>query len=83
MLVHSTPAQVAHVFRETQPRLGVYSHIIPPEIGADELLPMTDYEGEMLVAHDLMTLTIGDDITIGRAEGRGTDIFTEADVVQD
>ena len=83
LVVHSTPAQVAHVFRETQPRLGVYSHIIPPEIGADELLPMTDYEGEMLVAHDLMTLTIGDDITIGRAEGRGTDIFTEADVVQD
>jgi ribonuclease Z len=83
LVVHSTPAQVAHVFRETQPRLGVYSHIIPPEIGAEELLPMTDYEGNMLVAEDLMTLTIGDDITIGRAEGRGTDIFTEADVVQD
>jgi ribonuclease Z len=83
LVVHSTPAQVAHVFRETQPRLGVYSHIIPPEIGADELLPMTDYEGDMLVAEDLMTLTIGDEITIGRAEGRGTDIFTEADVVQD
>ena len=44
---------------------------------------MTDYEGDMLVAEDLMTLTIGDEITVGRAEGRGTDIFTEADVVQD
>jgi ribonuclease Z len=81
--VHSTPAQVAYVFNQTQPRLGVYSHIIPPEIGADELLPMTDYAGEMLVAEDLMTLTIGDEITVGRAEGAGTDIFTEADVVDE
>ena len=81
--VHSTPAQVAYVFNQTQPRLGVYSHIIPPEIGADELLPMTDYSGEMLVAEDLMTLTIGDEITVGRAEGAGTDIFTEADVVDE
>lgn len=81
--VHSTPAQVAYVFNQTQPRLGVYSHIIPPEIGADELLPMTDYSGEMLVAEDLMTLTIGDEITVGRAEGGGTDIFTEADVVDE
>jgi len=81
--VHSTPAQVAYVFNQTKPRLGVYSHIIPPEIGAEELLPMTDYAGEMLVAEDLMTLTIGDEITIGRAEGAGTDIFTEADVVDE
>ena len=79
--VHSTPAQVAYVFNQTRPRLGVYSHIIPPEIKSDELLGMTDYSGEMLVAEDLMTLTIGDEIVVGRAEGLGTDIFTEADVV--
>ncbi|MGI9205020.1 MAG: MBL fold metallo-hydrolase [Woeseiaceae bacterium] len=79
--VHSTPAQVAYVFEKTKPRLGVYSHIIPPEMKSDELLGMTDYDGEMLVAEDLMTLTIGDDITVGRAEGAGTEIFTEADVV--
>lgn len=81
--VHSTPSQVAHVFGQTRPRLGVYSHIIPPEITADELLAMTDYGGEMLVAEDLMTLTIGDEITIGRAGGGGTEIFTEADVVDE
>ncbi len=83
LVVHSTPEQVAYVFNQTRPRLGVYSHIIPPEIGADELLPMTDYDGAMLVAEDLMTLTIGEEITVGRAEGRGTDIFTEADVVDE
>ncbi len=81
--VHSTPAQVAYVFEQTRPRLGVYSHIIPPEIESEELLGMTDYGGEMLVAEDLMTLTIGDEITVGRAEGAGTDIFTEADVVDE
>jgi ribonuclease Z len=79
--VHSTPAQVAYVFNQTKPRLGVYSHIIPPEITSDALLRMTDYDGAMLVAEDLMTLTIGEKIVIGRASGEGTDIFTEADVV--
>lgn len=83
LVVHTTPEQVAYVFNQTKPRLGVYSHIIPPEIGAEELLPMTNYDGEMLVAEDLMTLTISDEITIGRAEGRGTDIFTEAQVVDE
>ncbi len=81
--VHSTPAQVAYVFNQTKPRLGIYSHIIPPEISSDELLGMTDYSGRMVVARDLMTLTIGDEIIIGQAGGSGTDIFTDADVVDD
>jgi ribonuclease Z len=81
--VHSTPAQVAYVFENTRPRLGVYSHIIPPELTSEQILSATDYDGEMLVAVDLMTLTIGDIISVGRAEGAGTDIFTEADVVDD
>lgn len=81
--VHSTPAQVAYVFNQTRPRLAVYSHIIPPEITSNELISLTDYDGEMLVAEDLMTMIIGDDIVIGRAEGQGTDIFTEADVVDE
>lgn len=79
--VHSTPAQVAYVFAQTRPRMGVYSHIIPPEISADQLLGATDYDGPMMVAEDLMTLTIGDEIMVGRAEGAGTEIFTDAHVV--
>jgi len=81
--VHSTPAQVAVVFENTQPRLGVYSHIIPPEIDSATLLGMTDYAGDMIVAEDLMTLTIGEEIAIGRADGEGTDIFTESEVVDE
>ncbi len=79
--VHSTPDQVAEVFRQTQPRMGVYSHIIPPELTAEEILSATDYSGPMMVAEDLMTLSIGDEITSGVAGGEGTDIFTQADVV--
>jgi ribonuclease Z len=79
--VHSTPAQVAHVFEKTRPRLGVYSHIIPPEIDSATLLNMTDYSGDMMVAEDLMTLTIGEEIAVGRAGGEGSDIFTESEVV--
>ena len=82
LVVHTTPEQVANIFEQTNPRLGVYSHIIPPEIQAEELLAMTPYEGDMLVAEDLMTLTIGDEITVGRATG-GSDIFTESDVVKE
>jgi ribonuclease Z len=79
--VHSTPAQVAAIFEQTRPRLGVYSHIIPPELTSDQLLNATDYDGPLLVAEDLMTLTIGDEIVVGIAGGAGTNIFTEADVV--
>ena len=79
--VHSTPEQVAALLRTTRPRLGVYSHIIPPELTSDQITEATDYDGSMLVAEDLMTLTIGDEITIGVAGDSGTDIFTEADVV--
>jgi hypothetical protein len=50
---------------------------------AEALLALTDYDGNMMVAEDLMTITIGDELTIGRAEGAGTDIFTQADVVDD
>lgn len=82
LVVHTTPEQVAYIFEQTKPRLGVYSHIIPPEIQSEELLAMTPYEGDMLVAEDLMTLTIGDEITVGRATG-GSDIFTESDVVEE
>ncbi len=59
----------------------MYSHIIPPELTSEQITEATDYDGPMLVAEDLMTLTIGDEITVGIAGDSGTNIFTEADVV--
>ena len=83
MIVHSSPEQVAHVFNETRPRLGIYHHIIPPETTRDELLGMTYYDGRMEVAEDLMTLMIGDEITIGMAERMDSQTFLESDAVDD
>ena len=83
MIVHSSPEQVAYVFNETQPRLGIYHHIIPPETTRDELLGMTDYDGRMEVAEDLMTLMIGDEITVGMAERMDGQTFLESDAVDD
>tara|TARA_Y100000741_G_scaffold138034_1_gene104026 strand:- start:6352 stop:7365 length:1014 start_codon:yes stop_codon:yes gene_type:complete len=83
MIVHSSPEQVAHVFNETRPRLGIYHHIIPPETTRDQLLGMTDYDGRMEVAEDLMTLMIGDEITIGMAERMDSQTFLESDAVDD
>ena len=83
MIVHSSPEQVAYVFNETRPRLGIYHHIIPPETTRDELLGMTDYDGRMEVAEDLMTLMIGDEITVGMAERMDGQTFLELDAVDD
>tara|TARA_B100000700_G_scaffold319982_1_gene416351 strand:+ start:1023 stop:2036 length:1014 start_codon:yes stop_codon:yes gene_type:complete len=83
MIVHSSPEQVAYVFNETRPRLGIYHHIIPPETTRDELLGMTDYDGRMEVAEDLMTLMIGDEITIGMAERMDGQTFLESDAVDE
>ncbi len=83
--VHTTPEQAAYVFAETQPRLAVYSHIIPPDTTAEELTQATrpGYSGPLAVAHDLMTITIGDEITIGRHTPEQTEIFEESGVIPD
>ena len=45
-------------------RSAVYSHIIPPEVTEAQLRAATPYTGPLTVAHDLMTITIGDQITV-------------------
>lgn len=76
LTVHTTPQQAGELYSRTQPKLAVYSHIIPPETTSDELIGYTRpyYGGRMAVAHDLMTITLkGDDeIIIGERERTGT-----------
>ena len=74
LTVHSSPEQAGHAFTVTRPRLAVYSHIIPPQTtGADlEKLTRPFYAGPLLTAEDLMTITIGNTITVGKAS------FTDA-----
>ncbi len=82
--VHTTPAQAGHVFSQTKPRLAVYSHIIPPQTTGAELADLTapHYDGQLLTADDFMTITIGDEITVGTARGEGTQIYEQSDVAR-
>jgi ribonuclease Z len=68
--VHTSPEQAGHVFSETRPRMAVYSHIVPPQTTGQELSVLTRpyYQGPLTTAFDLMTLTIGEHIEVGRQE---------------
>src|SRR5262249_14532435 len=78
---HTTPEDAGRVFTAVAPRLAVYSHIVPSPTTASDLIPATrrTYKGRLEVGEDLMTITIGKTIEIGRAkpparppEGAGT-----------
>jgi ribonuclease Z len=62
--VHTEPKDAAVIFERTRPRMAVYSHLIPPHITAEEFEAATPYDGPLTVAHDLMMITIGDEIVI-------------------
>lgn len=82
--VHTTPEQAGHVFSTTQPRLAVYSHIIPPQTSGEELSALTRpyYAGPLVTAFDLMTMTIGDQIEIGKRESHTHVPFEGTQAVQ-
>jgi len=79
--VHSTPSQVADIFRRARPRLAVYSHIIPPDVTVQMLLDATDYDGDMAVAHDLMMITIGDEIEVGERPLEEARTFEDSEAI--
>lgn len=62
--VHTEPKDAASVFERAKPKMAVYSHLIPPQITEEELKAATPYDGTLIVAHDLMMITIGDTIEI-------------------
>ncbi len=82
--VHSTPAQAAYIFSQTRPAMAVYSHIIPPDMTAEELMTATrpGYDGPLTVAHDLMKMTIGDEITITQVKVIKNEIFENSQVIK-
>lgn len=84
LTVHSTPEQVGHVFAATNPKMAVYSHIIPPGITAEDLEVGTRpyYKGPMTVAHDFMEITLsGDDIIIGERVKQSDGRFEDSQVL--
>ncbi len=80
--VHSEPAQVAQVFERTRPRMAVYSHIIPPDVTAERLAQVTPYDGPMTVAHDLMMITIGDEIEVADRPRMEGEVFEASEVLR-
>ena len=84
LAVHTSPAQAARIFADTKPRMAVYSHIIPPETSSETLTKATraGYDGPLTVAHDLMMITIGDDIKIGERQTHAGEAFEQSRVLK-
>ena len=64
---HTTPEEAGRIFALAQPRLAVYTHIVPSVATAADLVPGTrkEYRGRLAVGYDLMSITIGETITLG------------------
>jgi ribonuclease Z len=69
---HITPEEAGRVFAAAKPRLAVYSHIVPSPTTAKELEVPTrkTYSGPLAVGEDLMTITVGETIEVGKAGAR-------------
>ena len=82
--VHSTPEQTSYIFSQTKPRLAVYSHIIPPDITKEQLINDSRpyYKGPLTVAHDLMKITIGKEITVEKVETLVGQSFEQSNVLE-
>ena len=65
---HTTPEQAGEVFARVQPKLAVYTHVIPVTATAEDLIPPTrkTYSGPLEVGEDLMVIDIGDEVTVRR-----------------
>jgi len=63
---HASPEQVGTIFARVQPRLGVYSHIVPSPATAEDLVAPTrrTYAGPLAVGYDLMSIVIGDAVEV-------------------
>jgi ribonuclease Z len=66
---HTTPEQAGEVFRRINPRLAVYSHVIPVTATAEDVTPLTRqaYSGPLELGEDLMVINIGDQVSVHRA----------------
>lgn len=66
--IHTSPAQVAEVLRKAEPRLAVFNHVSLNGITEEEALGeiRSAYDGRVEMGADLMTIVVGDEITVGR-----------------
>lgn len=73
--LHTSPEDAGRIFERVKPKLGVYTHIVllttDPSISPPALLDITSrtrtiYSGPLEIGEDLMTILIGDSVTVGR-----------------
>ena len=65
---HTTPEEAGRIFAAAKPRLAVYSHIVPSPATAADLIGPTrhTYDGRLEVGYDLMQISVGERIAVGR-----------------
>ena len=63
---HISEEQAGKLFARLEPRLAVYTHIVPSPATAEDLVPPTrlTYSGPLVVGYDLMQITIGETIEV-------------------
>lgn len=80
--VHTDPKDAAVIFERVKPAMAVYSHLIPPHITEQEWKAVTPYDGPLTVAHDLMMITIGDEIEISDRPIMEGETFEESQAIK-
>lgn len=65
---HTTPAQVTEVLRQSGPRLAAFNHVSLNGITEEEVLEeiRSTYDGRVEMGEDLMTIIVGEEITVRR-----------------
>ena len=65
---HTTAEQAGTVFARVQPKLAVFTHIIPVTSTARDIVPLVrrSYSGPVEVGEDLMVIDIGDTVAVRR-----------------
>jgi ribonuclease Z len=65
---HSTPEQAGKIFARVNPKLAVYSHIVPSFVTAADLVAPTrkTYAGPLEVGEDGMVIEVGDTVLVIR-----------------
>ncbi len=66
---HTSAEQAGDVFARTLPRLAVYSHIGPPGVTPQDLIPpaRVRYAGPLEIGEDLMVIDVGETVEVRRA----------------
>jgi ribonuclease Z len=65
---HTTAEQAGEFFTRVQPRLAVFTHILPVTAAARDVVPAARkaYSGRLEAGEDLMVIDIGDEVTVQR-----------------